>query len=61
MGARSANLVEWAPFRLTHGDITMLSGDYFDPRDTVTKDGIAVPILIRCSASPGRRPPCREE
>ena len=40
-GARSANLVERAPFRLTHGDITMLSGDYFDPRDTVTKDGDA--------------------
>jgi hypothetical protein len=34
-GARTANFVEAKPFRLTHGDIVMLSGDYFDPRDTI--------------------------
>jgi len=48
------------PFRLTHGDITMLSGDYFDPRDTrVNQQGVEEPVsdsLFRLAATPSPQP-----
>ncbi|MDZ8188753.1 MAG: hypothetical protein RMX96_28370 [Nostoc sp. ChiSLP02] len=48
------------PFRLTHGDITMLSGDYFDPRDTrVNQQGVEEPVpdsLFRLAATPSPDP-----
>jgi hypothetical protein len=58
-GARSANLVEAHPFRLSHGDITMLSGDYFDPRDTITENGREAPnpeALFKLAGTPSSDP-----
>src|SRR4051794_27591712 len=58
-GPRSANMVEAHPFRLTHGDITALSGDYFDPRDTITVDGKTEPnpeSLFRLASTPSTDP-----
>src|SRR4051812_43391891 len=58
-GPRSANMVEAHPFRLSHGDITMLSGDYFDPRDTITENGQDVPnpeALFKIAGTPSSDP-----
>ncbi len=48
------------PFRLTHGDITMLSGDYFDPRDTrMNEQGVEEPVpdsLFRLAATRSPHP-----
>lgn len=48
------------PFSLTHGDITMLSGDYFDPRDTrLNEQGVEEPVpdsLFRLAATPSPNP-----
>ncbi|WP_138503638.1 hypothetical protein [Nostoc sp. PA-18-2419] len=48
------------PFRLTHGDITMLSGDYFDPRDTrLNEQGVEEPVpdsLFHLAATPSPDP-----
>ena len=56
------------PFRLTHGDIIMLSGDLFDPRDTIVVDGVEKPnpdSLFRLagtpSSSPGQVPGTQDE
>lgn len=57
------------PFRLTHGDITMLSGDYFDPRDTrINEQGVEEPVpdsLFRLAAipspNPGKSPGTQDE
>lgn len=46
-------------FRLTHGDIVALSGDYFDPRDHLRQSGrqVANPdSLFRLAALPSPRP-----
>lgn len=54
-----------AAFRLTHGDIVMLSGDYFDPRDTLP-DGNPNPDALflmanKPSPDPGKTPGTQDE
>jgi hypothetical protein len=44
---------------LSHGDLVALSGDYFDPRDTLRKDGAEIPnpdSLFRLAAMPSSDP-----
>jgi hypothetical protein len=67
-GPRSANYVERKPFRLNHGDIVALSGDYFDPRDTITEGTEQKPnpdSLFRIagtpSTNPGKQPRTQDE
>ncbi|ACY14581.1 eCIS core domain-containing protein [Haliangium ochraceum] len=49
-----------AAFRLTHGDIIMLSGDFFSPRDTrMNEQGVEEPdpdSLFRIAGTPSRSP-----
>lgn len=57
------------PFRLTHGDITMLSGDYFDPRDNIVfqdddpgyKTDSLLTLASIPSSDPGKMPGTRDE
>jgi hypothetical protein len=63
-GASSYN----ASFKLTHGDIVALTGDYFDPRDDIRFLGAKLPnpdslfrIAARPSAAPGTAVGTRDE
>jgi hypothetical protein len=63
-GASSYN----ASFKLTHGDIVALSGDYFDPRDDIRLLGAKLPnpdslfrLAARPSAAPGTAVGTRDE
>ena len=50
---------------LTHGDLTTLSGDYFDPRDTDERGNPINDSLFKCagrpSPDPGKRPGTQDE